>query len=91
MNAKKGMERIQHDSSNEILHFFFYWQDVGIFKSLSITKIETIFEAFTDIGNTFHDFLQLSFYHNLCTEFRNECPHIFIFINIVLDTYRVYF
>ena len=66
-------------------------QAVGIFKVLRVTDLENIFESFTVIGNPFHYSSSFSFYCRLCTEFINTYPHIFLFINIVLYIYRVYF
>ena len=60
---------------------------VCIFKVLSITKLENIFEALTDIGKSFHHSLSFRFYHLLCTEFRNTCTRIFILVLILFFTF----
>ena len=72
------------------LPFLNRWS-VGIFKVLSINKLENIFELLTSIGKPFHYSLLSSFYYRVCTEFINTRPHFFLFINTVLYIYRVYF
>ena len=71
--------------------YFLNRQAVGIFKVLIITKLSNIFESLTVIGIQFNYYLSFSFYHSLCTESSTICPHIFIFINIVIYIYRVHF
>ena len=67
--------------------YFLDIQPVGIFKVLSITNLANIFEALIDIGKPFHHSLSFYFYHRLCTEFRNTCPHIFLVLLILLFTF----
>ena len=64
---------------------------VGIFKMLSITKVANIIDSLSGIGKRFHYSLSFSFYYSLCTEFRNTCTKFFLYINIVLDIYRLHF
>ena len=81
------MSWIHHDLSNKNFSPFLTRRAVGIFKVLSITKLENIFESLTDIGKPFHHSLSFYFYHHLCTEFRSECPHIFLLLLILFFTF----
>ena len=76
INTKEWMARIHHDVSNKKCLYILNRRGVGIFKVSRITKLTNIFESLTYLGNLFHDSLSFYFYHCLCTEFRNTCPHI---------------
>ena len=60
---------------------------VGIFKVLSITKLANTFESLIDIGKPFNHSLSFYFYHCICTEFRNTCPHILLLLLILFFTF----
>ena len=64
---------------------------VGIFKVLSITKLANISESLTVIVNTFNYYLPLSFHYSQCTELNKTCLHVFPFINLVFNIYRINF
>ena len=72
--------------TNNCLPFLNRWA-VDIFEVLSITKLANIFESLTNIGNTFHYYLYLYFYHRLCTEFTNACPPIFFLLVVLFFTF----
>ena len=70
------MAEIHNDVSNKKFLSILNRRAVGIFKVLSITKLENMLESLTGIGYPFNYSLSFYYYYRLFTELRNTCPHI---------------